>query len=97
MSLPPALAERLARARRAASELPTAPMGPAMALSLVGQQLVGRDALLAELSREAEVARGGHARSIVLTGPAGVGKTRVLDELEARLRLRGARVVRVGV
>lgn len=97
VSLPPALAERLARARRAASDLPAVPMGPAMALSMVGQQLVGRDALLGELSREAEVARGGRARSIVLVGPAGVGKTRILDELEARLRLRGARVVRVGV
>lgn len=97
VSMPPALAERLARARRAATEGPALPMGPAMALSLVGQQLVGREALLGELSREAELARGGRARTVVLTGPAGVGKTRVLDELEARLRLRGARVVRVGV
>lgn len=97
ISLPPALAERLARARRAAAEGPAMPMGPAMALSMVGQQLVGREALLSELSREAEVARGGQVRAVVLTGPAGVGKTRALDELEARLRLRGARVVRVGV
>lgn len=97
LSLPPALAERLARARRAAGESSQVPMGPAMALSMMGQQLVGREALLAELSREAELARAGQARSLVLAGPAGVGKTRILDELEARLRLRGARVVRVGV
>lgn len=97
MSLPPALAERIARARRAATELPPAAAGPAIALATVGQQLVGREALLAELLRVAERARAGEAQRVVLTGPAGVGKTRVLDELEARLRLRGARVVRVSV
>lgn len=97
MSLPPSLAERIARARRAATELPPVPAGPAMVLATVGQQLVGREPLLAELSRMAERARAGEAQRVLLTGPAGVGKTRVLDELEARLRLRGARVVRVSV
>lgn len=97
MSLPPALAERIARARRAATEQPHAPAGLAVALATVGQELVGREPLLSELSRMAERARAGEAQRLVLTGPAGVGKTRVLDELEARLRLRGARVVRFSV
>lgn len=92
LSIPPQIAERIARVRRAAIEPPSAPNG---SLAAIGQQLVGRDALLGELSREAESARAGGARRVILNGPAGVGKTRVLDELEARLRLRGARVVRV--
>jgi len=94
LSIPPQIAERIARVRRAAIEAPAAPSG---SLAAIGQQLVGRDALLGELSREAEAARAGGARRVVLNGPAGVGKTRVLDELEARLRLRGARIVRVGL
>jgi DNA-binding SARP family transcriptional activator len=94
LSIPPQIAERIARVRRAAIEPPSAPNG---SLAAIGQQLVGRDALLGELSREAESARAGGARRVVLNGPAGVGKTRVLDELEARLRLRGARIVRVGL
>lgn len=97
MSLPPSLAERIARARRAVTEGPALPAGPAMALATVGQQLVGREPLLGELQRMAEGARAGAGQCLLLTGPAGVGKTRVLDELEARLRLRGARVVRVSV
>lgn len=97
MSLPPALAERIARARRAAADPAHVQAGPAMALATVGQQLVGREPLLGELSRMAEVSRAGTSQRVLLVGPAGVGKTRVFDELEARLRLRGARVVRVSV
>ncbi|WKW11499.1 AAA family ATPase [Pseudogemmatithrix spongiicola] len=97
MSLPPPLAERIARARRAAADPAHVPAGPAMALATVGQQLVGREPLLGELSRMAEKSRAGAVQRVLLYGPAGVGKTRVLDELEARLRLRGARVVRVSV
>ena len=94
LSVPPPIAERIARVRRAALEMPAA---PSASLASLGQQLIGREVLLSELSREAEVARGGGARRVILSGAAGVGKTRVLDELEARLRLRGARVVRVAL
>jgi len=65
--------------------------------SLGAAEVIGRDALLHDLTREADAARDGSPRRLLLVGPAGVGKTRVLDELEARLRLRGARVVRVSV
>lgn len=94
LSIPPQIAERIARVRRVALEPPPPPTA---SLGAIGQQLIGRDALLGELSREAEVARAGGVRRVILHGPAGVGKTRVLDELEARLRLRGARVVRVSI
>lgn len=93
-AVPPAIAERLARVRRVSLASP--PQGTS-SLVAVGEQLIGRDGLLSSLSREAEVARAGGSRRVVLSGPAGVGKTRVLDELEARLRLRGARVVRVSL
>ena len=67
----------------------------AAALGGLGAELVGRDAILAELIAAAEQARLGTPRSIVLVGVSGSGKSRVLDEFDARLRLRGARTVRV--
>lgn len=94
LSIPLPIAERIARVRRAALETPPP---PSASIAAIGQQLVGRDVLLGDLSREAESARSGGPRRMILYGPAGVGKTRVLDELEARLRLRGARVVRVAL
>ena len=91
-SMPPAIAERLARVKRAALSLP---MPAAGTLAALGQELVGREAQMDILLREAELARAGRPRRIVLVGPAGVGKSRILDEFDARMRLRGARVVRV--
>jgi hypothetical protein len=90
--LPDGVAERLARSKRIVLPQPTPAAGT---LAVLGQRLVGRDATLDALLREAERAREGRPRRVVLAGPAGIGKSRVLDELEARMRLRGARVVRV--
>lgn len=67
----------------------------AAAIGGLGAELVGRDAILVELIAAAEQARLGTPRSIVLVGVSGSGKSRVLDEFDARLRLRGARTVRV--
>lgn len=64
-------------------------------LEALGHLLVGRDVPAAQLLVEAERARTEGPRRVLLTGPSGVGKSRLLDEVEARLRLRGARVVRV--
>lgn len=64
---------------------------------LLAGQLVGRDALLRALTWAVEEARAGRARRILLHGIAGSGKSRLLDELEARTRLRGARVVRLRI
>lgn len=90
--LPRGISDRIARL---AGLAPAAAPNGAEPLSELGQNFVGRDALFAALLREAERARAGVARRCVLVGVPGVGKTRVLDEFEARLRLRGARVVRV--
>lgn len=91
-SVPPPIAERLARIRRATVALPAPAAGT---LAALGQDLVERDEQLDVLLREAEMARAGRPRRVVLAGPAGVGKSRILDEFDARMRLRGARVVRV--
>lgn len=45
---------------------------------------IGREEELARLSGVLERARGGEARAVLIAGDAGVGKTRVLDEVAAR-------------
>lgn len=84
----------LERARRLERWDPDAPPRRGT-LDALGHQLVGRESAVQQLMVEAERARLGAPRRVLLTGPVGIGKTRLLDEVEARLRLRGARVVRV--
>ncbi|GAB2888039.1 helix-turn-helix transcriptional regulator [Streptomyces deserti] len=55
--------------------------------------LVGRDVELARLSGVLEGARGGEARAVLIAGDAGVGKTRVLDEVGGRAVEAGMTVV----
>ena len=51
--------------------------------------MVGRSAQLAEIRHAAdEVLRSGRPRSVVVVGPAGIGKSRLLDQVD--LELRGA-------
>jgi DNA-binding SARP family transcriptional activator len=90
--IPPEIAERAGRLHglEAARYAPSAG-----SLEMLGHALVGREGVLHDLVREAERARAGRPRRVALVAPAGMGKTRLLDELEARMRLRGARVVRV--
>lgn len=57
--------------------------------------LLGRDALLAELVQACTQA-GRRRRVIEIRGPAGIGKTRLLDELAARLAAQGLVVLRGG-
>jgi len=96
-TLPSELAQRLERVRDVRDPAPRDPEGllDAAALGGLGADLVGRDETLAELIAAAEQARLGTPRSIMLVGVSGSGKSRVLDEFEARLRLRGARSARV--
>lgn len=54
--------------------------------------LVGRDAVLARMV-EAQAAASPDGRVMVLEGEAGVGKTRLADELAARVRATGGRVL----
>jgi len=94
--LPAALASRLERAQRELARLPRAvPALDAANLEGVGTLFVGRQALLDQLTAMAERARRGVAGRVLLSGASGVGKSRLLDEFESRLRLRGARVARV--
>ena len=44
--------------------------------------LVGRDAELAKLVATLDRARSGHASAALLSGPSGIGKTRLRDEIE---------------
>ncbi|MFJ5263126.1 AAA family ATPase [Streptomyces sp. NPDC088387] len=55
--------------------------------------LVGRDEELSRLSGVLERARGGEARAVLVAGDAGVGKTRLLDEVAARAAREGMTVL----
>ena len=93
--LPAALAARLERVRRELERAPeVVPALDAVNLGGVGTTFIGRVALVERLTEMAERARRGVSVRALLSGPSGVGKTRILDEFEARLRLRGARVLR---
>ncbi|HVH05949.1 MAG TPA: AAA family ATPase [Myxococcota bacterium] len=54
---------------------------------------VGRDADLAALEAAWAEARAGRGRVVLLSGEAGIGKTRLADELRARAQAQGARAV----
>ena len=54
---------------------------------------VGRARELAELERALEEALAGHGRLVLLAGEPGIGKSRLAEELSARARARGARVL----
>jgi predicted ATPase len=55
--------------------------------------LVGRAEELAQLIERVDGAVAGRPSAVLLAGDAGVGKTRLLDELAARARERGVRVL----
>ena len=61
----------------------------------LGQRFVGREEIFSELFRARDAAREGRVTRVMLVGPPGIGKSRVLDEFEARMRSRGARIARV--
>ncbi|HEY7523702.1 MAG TPA: AAA family ATPase [Candidatus Limnocylindrales bacterium] len=64
------------------------PVGP-----LVCPVLVGRDDLIALADRRLDEARGRRGELLFLAGEAGIGKTRLLDEIERSARDRGFRVL----
>ncbi|HUW02789.1 MAG TPA: AAA family ATPase [Acidimicrobiales bacterium] len=54
---------------------------------------VGRDAERAELRRSVDAADSGHGSLVVVTGSAGCGKTRLVEEIGAEAAARGMRFV----
>jgi len=54
---------------------------------------VGREHAMAELRRLLRASLGGRGRFVVVTGEAGIGKTRTADELAAEARALGMRVL----
>ncbi|MFK0286020.1 AAA family ATPase [Streptomyces sp. NPDC090499] len=58
-----------------------------------GSPLIGRDEELLRLGEVLERARDGRGQAVLVSGDAGVGKTRLLDEVAARAAGGGARVV----
>lgn len=55
-----------------------------MSQTMSAGPLIGRDEELARLSGVLQRARGGTARAVLIAGDAGVGKTRLLDEIAGR-------------
>ena len=72
-----------------ATVVPAAPTPP----DLQSVPLVGRDGELAEIAAEWRVCRNGNSRLVLLTGPAGMGKTRLVEEAVARIPGRGVTVI----
>lgn len=59
----------------------------------VSTPLIGREDELARLSGVLRHARGGEARAVLVAGDAGVGKTRLLDEVTGRAATAGMTVL----
>jgi len=62
-----------------------------------GERLVARDMEIATIWRALALARGGRPQRVLITGEPGLGKTRLLDEVEARLQTYALQIVRVRV
>lgn len=64
-----------------------------MSQTVFATPFIGREEELARLSGVLERARGGEARAVLVAGDAGVGKTRVLDEIADRAARSGMTVL----
>jgi DNA-binding SARP family transcriptional activator len=62
-----------------------------------GEQLIARDESLSAALRALAHARQGRPQRLYVSGPMGVGKSRLLDELEARVRTWPVRTVRIAL
>ncbi|HEX9166420.1 MAG TPA: AAA family ATPase, partial [Gemmatimonadales bacterium] len=83
-------ARLLERVRQA----PAAPDAPPQSAQL-RTELIGREQPFAAILRAWEQARAGAGRAIHLRGGAGLGKTRLVEDVEARLQSTGISVVRL--
>lgn len=62
---------------------------------LISDLMVGRELEFAHIEQLAADAERGQARSLFIGGPAGVGKSRLMQEVLIQAKLRGAQVVHV--
>ncbi len=85
--------ESLSEAARAQTPIPEE-LRRLQARRAAAPALIGRGEELAELTRRLDLALAGECQLVLLGGEAGIGKTRLLLELELRARARGVRVVR---
>ena len=70
---------------------------PTLALPRLGRSpLIGRDRELAILSEQLAEARAGHCSIVLLSGPPGVGKSRLLEEFPPEQLASGVTVLRGG-
>src|SRR5829696_8030249 len=76
-----------------ASRAPAQAANHSRSLQPARDALVGRAAELARLEHALDRAVAGHGATALITGPAGIGKTRLTDELAERARTRGATVL----
>src|SRR4051812_49759820 len=67
--------------------------GVTVGRTLVSPVFVGRDAELATLTAALDAAVAGDAAVVLLSGEAGVGKTRLVEEAAGRASAAGARVL----
>lgn len=86
----PATAALLALVRQAPTESSSAPSRPPLTA-----ELIGREHEFAAILSAWDAVRGGSGRHVHITGAAGLGKSRLLADVQARLRAAGARVVAV--
>src|SRR4051794_26084618 len=61
--------------------------------TIISATLIGREAQLALLSEQLAQASSGHSRIAVVTGEAGIGKSRLVAEIKARAMQRGGHIV----
>ena len=72
---------------------PPTPPPPAAGAELQQVPLVGRETELAEIAAEWRICRAGHSRLLLITGSAGMGKSRLVQEAAARLPGSGVTVI----
>lgn len=82
-------AQRLIATRRGRGYRWVAPVESHPAGPLVAGDFVGRGEVLAELAAALDAALSGRGRLVLLTGEAGIGKTRCAGELAGIARVRG--------